>query len=132
MRGNIVANKTNVFQGGKPEEAVKWIIDNCIATNTTLIMGVPGSPSAVILRTFFDPKMADTFKFTFLEGEQLWNTILSVFSGPLLSYIYQCIDRDYYEVFFDTETEATDSHIIRLPSARKLILSKTMFQCIPR
>ena len=103
MRGNLAANKTNVFQGGKPEEAVKWIINNCIATNTTVIISAAGSPSGITLKSFFDPNKADTFRFTFIEGEQLWNTILSVFSGPLMNYINQCIDRDYYEIFFDTE-----------------------------
>jgi hypothetical protein len=102
MRGNMPESMTNIFQGGLPEEAVKWIINNCIATNTDVIVGARGS--GVMAKSFFDPKKAETFKFNFLKGEQLYNPVLSVFAGPLASYIYQCIDRDFYEIFFDTMT----------------------------
>lgn len=102
MRGNIPAEGINVFQGGKPEIAVKYIIDNCVATNTDVLIGVSGS--TILTKSFFNPGRTETFKFNFLSGEQLYNPMLSVFAGPLLSYIYQCIDMEFYELFFDTET----------------------------
>ena len=102
MRGNVSEDKTNVFQGGTPEAAVKWIIDNCIATNTDVLLGA--TATGIKIKSFFNPKKTETFRFHFLKGEQLYNPMLSVFAGPLLSYIYQCIDMDFYEVFFDTET----------------------------
>jgi hypothetical protein len=102
MRGNIPAEGINVFQGGKPEVAVKYIIDNCVATNTDVLIGASGSK--VLAKSFFNPKKAEIFKFNFLSGEQLYNPMLSVFAGPLLNYIYQCIDTEFYELFFDTET----------------------------
>lgn len=87
---------------GKPEEAVKWILDNVVATNTNV-----GNEKAP--KTFFDSKKKDyqgksLLDFTFLEGEYLFNPNLARFSGPIINYIYQCIDRQFYEVFFDTTT----------------------------
>ncbi|MBI5731046.1 MAG: hypothetical protein HY963_07910 [Ignavibacteriales bacterium] len=103
MRGNVSEDKTNVFQGSKPEDAVKWIIENCIATNTTVTNGRTRGGN-IVAKSFFNPKKAATFRFRFLLGEQLYNPILSVYAGPLLSYIISCIDVAFYEIFFDTET----------------------------
>lgn len=87
---------------GKPEEAVKYILENCVATNSTAITGAFGK--TLTSKTFFNPEKAETLKFTFLTGENLYSPYLSAYSGNLLNYIYQCIDEHFYEVFFDTET----------------------------
>jgi len=87
---------------GKPEEAVKWILENVPATNTNV-------GNELFAKSFFDPKKKDLdgkslLDFKFLNGEFLFSQNLSRYSGPILNYIYQCIDRQFYEVFFDTTT----------------------------
>jgi hypothetical protein len=87
---------------GKPEEAVKWILENTPATNTNL--GNDISP-----KTFFDPGKNDfegnsLLRFKFIDGEYLFSPFLSTYSGPILNYIYSCLDEFFYEVFFDTTT----------------------------
>lgn len=100
MRGLTPDGKTPF--AGKPEDAVKWILDNIPATNTN--MGNELKP-----KTFFDPKKNDVdgkslLDFNFLAGEFLFSPQLARFSGPILNYIYSCIDQAFYEVFFDTTT----------------------------
>lgn len=92
------------YFAGKPEAAIKFILENCVATNTISLDGDPTSPSGLSVKSFFDPKKAETFKFTFLEGETLFNPSLATYSGSILQYIYECIDPDFYEVFFDTQS----------------------------
>ncbi len=87
---------------GKPEDAVKWILDNIPATNTD--MGDKTKP-----KKFFNPRVRDidgkqVLDFNFLEGEYLFDPNLSVFSGSIINYIYAAIDKEFYEVFFDTTT----------------------------
>ncbi len=99
MRG--MENGKSPF-AGTPEDAVKWILDNIPATNTN--MGDNNNP-----KRFFNPKIKDIYgksvlDFHFLEGELLFDKSLSVFSGPIIKYIYSAIDRPFYEVFFDTTT----------------------------
>lgn len=101
-RGKV--GESNVF-AGKPEEAVKWILENCVATNTQVFgaTGI-GSTGGIISKSFFNPAQAETMKFTFLDGELLFNPELAKYTGTILNYIYACIDQQFYEVFFDTET----------------------------
>lgn len=87
---------------GKPVEAVKWILENAPCTNTNL-------GSDINPKTFFDPKKNDfegksLLRFQFLEGELLFSPQLSTYSGPILNYIYSCLDQAFYELFFDTTT----------------------------
>jgi len=42
--------------------------------------------------------------FKFLEGEYLFGEKLSTFSGPVMGYINECLDKEFYECFFDTTT----------------------------
>ncbi|MHB8871683.1 MAG: hypothetical protein ACYC5G_04480 [Candidatus Doudnabacteria bacterium] len=88
------------YFAGKPEDAIKFILEKCVATNTTVEDSGPG----LTAKSFFDPSKTEIFKFTFLEGETLFNPSLATYSGSILQYIYECIDPDFYEVFFDTET----------------------------
>lgn len=91
------------YFAGKPEAAVKFILEKCVATNTVSVIGLTEN-GAILAKSFFDPKKAETFEFTFLEGESLFNPSLTTYSGSILQYIYECIDPDFYEVFFDTKT----------------------------
>ncbi|MDQ7818678.1 MAG: hypothetical protein RDU14_16755 [Melioribacteraceae bacterium] len=91
------------YFAGKPEDAIKFILENCVATNTTSVVGRTQGGN-LIAKSFFDPKKAETFKFTFLEGETLFNPQLATYSGSILQYIYECIDPDFYEIFFDTQS----------------------------
>lgn len=100
MRGKTEEGR-NVF-AGKPEPAVKYILENCVATNSTVITGASGS--GLTAKTFFNPQRGDTLKFHFLTGEFLYSPFLSAYSGTILNYLYQCIDEHFYEMFFDTET----------------------------
>ena len=100
MRGLTPEGKSPF--AGKPEDAVKWILDNIPSTNTN--MGNDLKP-----KTFFDPKKKDIdgkslLDFNFLTGEFLFSPQLARFSGPILNYIYSCIDQAFYEVYFDTTT----------------------------
>mgnify|MGYP001465286657 CR=1 FL=1 len=84
----------------KPEVAVKWILENCVATNTTI-------GNDITAKSFFNTNIKDfnsksILDFTFLNNEFLFDINLSRYSGNILNYIYSCIDRDFYEVFFDT------------------------------
>jgi len=99
MRGMKEDGKS-VF-AGKPEEAVKYILENCVATNSTVISSGAGGLTG---KTFFNPQQAETLKFHFLTGEFLYSHFLSAYSGTILNYLNQCIDEHFYEMFFDTET----------------------------
>ena len=91
------------YFAGKPKDAIKFILENCVATNTTVVAGRTQGGN-LIAKSFFDPKKSEIFKFSFLEGETLFNPSLTTYSGSILQYIFECIDPDFYEIFFDTET----------------------------
>lgn len=97
---------TGNYFAGEPEKAVRFILEKCIATNTTSILSAIGTE--IVAKAFFNPEKAETLKFHFLKGETLFNPSLTAYSGPILNYIYECIDPHFYEVFFDTETGETD------------------------
>jgi hypothetical protein len=101
-----------------PKEAVKWILDNCPATNADIGLNfnkdVGITPSDTLTnpftpKSFFPGNKKDyngkpLLDFTFLKGEYLFNPQLAQYSGTILNYIYACLDQAFYELFFDTTT----------------------------
>ncbi|KAF0140172.1 MAG: hypothetical protein FD122_2679 [Stygiobacter sp.] len=86
-----------------PEVAVKYILNNAVATNIKIYDGKE-------IKSLFPP--ADSgikdyngnymCNFKFLGRESLYGSALSSYSGNLLNYIHECLDKEFYEVFFDT------------------------------
>lgn len=99
----------NVF-AAEPIEAVKWILENAVATNSTVLSRDPNSTTGLIAKTFFDPKKKTLENgdpmliLKFLKGEYLFDSNLTTYSGNILEYLHAAIDLDFYEMFFDTET----------------------------
>lgn len=90
-----------------PEKFVKWILSNAVATNIKIykdknVASLFPSPSSGIK----DYLGNDLLNFKFLTGEYIYGDRLSTFSGPLMNYIYECLDREFYEVFFDTTSDS--------------------------
>lgn len=96
------ATETGSVFAGEPEKAARWILENCVATNTVVKMH--NNKKDLVAKSLFAPKDENTLQFNFLEGEYLFDLGLAQFSGPVLNYIMSCIDRSFYEVFFDTAT----------------------------
>lgn len=87
---------------GTPENAVKYILENVPATQVEM----SGDFSA---RSFFSGILKDTngkslMDFTFLNGEYLFSIELSMFAGNILNYIWSCVDKDFYLIYFDGTT----------------------------
>ncbi|MDR3627627.1 MAG: hypothetical protein P4L45_12370, partial [Ignavibacteriaceae bacterium] len=115
MRGAV--NGKSPF-AGTPEEAIKWILDNCPATNADIGLNfnknIGRNPSDILTnpftpKSFFpgdkkDYKGSPLLDFKFLKGEFLFNPQLATYAGTILNYIYACLDQAYYELFFDTTT----------------------------
>jgi len=105
LRGKEKDTKENVF-ASTPEKAVNWILDNCIATNSEYTFG----EKKLNAKAFIDNRREKDYNgnrlldFQFLSEEKLFAPQLTMFTGTLLEYIYQCLDRDFYEIFFDATT----------------------------
>jgi|GEM_PF-2529047 len=90
-----------------PQKIVEWILNECVATNTQLLGGLnamsffPGPKSNIL-----DMNKKPILDFQFLTGEYIYGEALSQYTGSLINYIYECLDRDFYELFFDTGTRS--------------------------
>ncbi len=88
-----------------PEAAIKWILDNTIATNTTVLNynGLVISPKSFLGgSTETDVNNKPLWDFSFLKREKLFHVDLSRYTGTIFNYILSCLDQGFYEVFFDS------------------------------
>ncbi|OGU56949.1 MAG: hypothetical protein A2V66_10775 [Ignavibacteria bacterium RBG_13_36_8] len=106
---NYVNRPTELTKGtvfvNTPQKIIEWILNEAVATNTEIFIDktakslFPGPKSGIK-----DIDSKPILNFQFLDGEFIYGEILTKFSGPLINYIYECLDKDFYEVFFDTVT----------------------------
>lgn len=102
----LLEDGTQVFTQ-EPEKVVKWILNNAIATNIEIYDGkgikalFPPPDSGI---KDYEGNELCTFKF--LGRERIYDRTLSTYTGTILNYIYECLDKEFYEVFFDTTSDA--------------------------
>jgi len=102
MRGLTKDGKSPFI--GLPEEAVKWILEKAPAMNVNLGNNITPKSFASEAKGRIEGTLQSLINFQFIEGELLFSPFLSTFTGPILNYIYACLDEFFYEVFFDTTT----------------------------
>ena len=85
---------------GTPEAAIRYILDNCVATNVSFPLW--GGRSASSFFPDKDVKDIDNnpvYNLKFLDSELLYNPALSQFTGSIYNYLLACID-PFYQLFF--------------------------------
>lgn len=89
----------------KPENFVKWILGKTVNMNLKVLNG------RNVVSLFPPPNNNEIdyqgkpfWDFNFLNGETILGERLSTFAGTILNYLYECLDREFYEMFFDTTT----------------------------
>ena len=99
-------NEGNVFVGRKPIEAVNAILANAIVTKKAVVSNQKGEVKVIdFKKDFFGFEKDGVLDFDkVLEYEWLYNPELTTYTGTVLSYIMECLDMFFYEVFFDTVT----------------------------
>jgi hypothetical protein len=102
-----LTGKNSVF-ADKPEVAIKWILNNAVATNS-LAISFNGSDYTIqsFISDGVDYNGRKIKDFRFVKTDFLYAPELSTYSGTILNYLYECIDKDFYEIFFDA-TEDKD------------------------
>jgi len=128
LKGYEKDSKENVF-AATPYKAILWILDNCIATNSEYTF----DGKKLNAKAFIDPMKTDyngvpLLDFMFLLEEKLFAPQLTMFTGTLLEYIYQCLDRDFYEIFFDATTLKYSGSPVNKITIRPKPFSRKMYR----
>jgi hypothetical protein len=111
----------------KSSEIIKYILNNTIATNTSIVQSFNGIlPADKTPKSFLgkdenevDCEGVPIWDFHFLEKEMLFDVNLSRYTGTILNYIYSALDMEFYEVFFDSTSTKTG-----LPISKMIIRPK--------
>ena len=91
FRGLVDNNRENIFADSYPVQAIFWILNNI--------------PSMQIQDTVNGIKRASGLFLTNLvcrKEDSLYDNTLAIYSGKILTYMQQCIDPAYYELWIDT------------------------------
>lgn len=108
------ADKESPFTG-TPEKAVKYILNNAPATNSAVVV-IAGRDYSV--QTFVgdgeDYTGQKTRDFQFLKREFLYDPALSSYAGTILNYLWECLDKEFYEIYFDATSDGDRQPVAKI------------------
>jgi hypothetical protein len=137
VRGYVDRIDKNVFQGNKPEDAIRWILNNCLHIKYIPTFDIHGGVEVQRIDTseFLgwknDKVKNDVLDFKILEEDLLYDPTLTTYTGTILEYIKSCLDMGFYELFFDTITRNGQPYncmkIRTIPYSSRKVNSKSPF-----